>query len=442
MDERAPVDEGARVEGQADGPSTQTARTAPSGAGETVAVPAQPSLAGDGVAGLDDCAPYCSAGSDIESGLDPSLLAELEAIERGTPLERISISGFMDVNHRKSLKTDPLFQLTERDGSFFVGSANVYLRANISKEMRSLLEVRFTYLPNGAPDGAGDFRRTATDDYTDYDRDVALGSIEIERAHGEYEFAQSLVVRVGQFLTPYGIWNIDHGTPVVIPVSIPYAVGQGLIPERQTGLEVLGTLQMTERLLCSYHATLSNGRGPFESHLDLDKNKALGGRLRLLLTTSLGDIGIGSSVYYGRYTDASGVDIQTGDREIRSQYDELAFAGDVKWTYAGVHAQAEFIHQQVAYAADGRRNLAPDGANWGAYGLAGYRFPSLQLMPFFMYERQDDEVFDLNGWTLGLNYRPLAELVLKVSGTVVQRVFEDDLRGKAIRIDSQVAWAF
>ena len=46
-------------------------------------------------------------------------------------------------------------------------------------------------------------------------------AIILERAYIQWSKLDWLGVRVGQFLTPYGIWNVDHGTPTLITMFRP-----------------------------------------------------------------------------------------------------------------------------------------------------------------------------------------------------------------------------
>src|SRR5690242_12866943 len=112
------------------------------------------------------------------------------------------------------------------------------------------------YLPHGSSPAlsAADQTRidTTTADYTDYQRPTKWGGIVIERAWLEHTFHPLLTVRAGQWLTPYGIWNVDHGSPVVIPVHRPYIIDESAFPERQTGIETYGALSFGPSQL-GYH---------------------------------------------------------------------------------------------------------------------------------------------------------------------------------------------
>ena len=54
------------------------------------------------------------------------------------------------------------------------------------------------------------------------DDEATSGAFQILEAFGQYSFAESLEVRVGQFLSPFGIYNqIRYITPLFAPVVLP-----------------------------------------------------------------------------------------------------------------------------------------------------------------------------------------------------------------------------
>lgn len=321
--------------------------------------------------------------------------------------------------------------------SFSVGNLNVYLEADLADGFRSLAEVRFTYLPNGSPDLSTGMRAsTLASDYTQFGQSVAWGGVVIERVFVEYEAHPLLTFRAGQWLTPVGIWNVDHGSPTIIPAMRPYVITANMFPLRQTGIEIYGSQLFGQSLTLGYHVTLSNGRGNVDTYADFDSNKALG--LRLFATLrAIGKLTLGTSLYYGRSTDSNQImpTIADGNRglaaKIASQYDELAYAADLQWRLAELRFQLEVFGNQGVYTAGGRpraplsegTGLVPDFTRWGGYMLVGYALPWLTLMPFVDLEYIADgnavtggpassgRVYAASG---GLNMRPGSSVVLKL----------------------------
>jgi len=278
----------------------------------------------------------------------------------------------------------------------------------------------------------------------------------------EYQATEWLAFQAGQFLTPYGIWNIDHGTPTLVGVRRPYIIGDALFPERQTGLEAHGAFHL-DRTSFGYHATLSNGRGPLDSFLDLDANKAAGGRL-FVRHTGLGTLTLGGSAYYGKYTDRSTTWATAAGKEpplleirdaITEEFTELAMAADLRWEWEGLLVQGEVIRSDRGYADEHRRvvtegrELQPDYSRLGTYGLIGFRTSFFGAMPYVFGETYDFEgdpfLSNAAGTAFGLNVRPQANVVFKAQYFFALLGDESDqrlFRGSLRRLDLQVAWAF
>jgi hypothetical protein len=305
---------------------------------------------------------------------------------------------------------------------------------------------------------------TTAADYTDLGRSVQWGGIIIERAYLEYLAHPLANIRVGHFLTPYGIWNVDHGSPVIIGVRRPFIIGEALLPMSQTGVEIYGSHHF-DPVEVGYHLTLSNGRGPIDTYQDLNHNKAIGGRLFARAdTATAGTLTLGTSAYRGRYTDrtqqfvvdAKGQFQQTST--ITLDYNELSLAADLKWELAGMLVQSEAIVNDVVYdrqrptdlVFSGPPGFQPDYRRIGVYGLAGYRFAFLGTMPFAGAEYYDSSKSGFhNGKSAafwgGLNVRPTARVVLKAQYTYSW--FPGTPKGVAdgshfSAIDLQAAWSF
>jgi hypothetical protein len=289
----------------------------------------------------------------------------------------------------------------------------------------------------------GSYVETAAQDAADYGRIAHWGGIVIERAYVEYDVTDHLTIRGGHWLTPYGIWNIDHSSAVIAGTNRPYIIGQQMFPEHQTGLDVFGSHRVGAFRIRA-HLTASNGRGATEAQTDQDSKLACGGRVELETPWGLK---VGGSYYRGRYTGlpaSAGAPAET--------YREAAYGADALFDHGALHLQAEVIARDRHYAAGAPAVMAagaPDTHDFGAYVLAGYRFDQLwNAMPYFYGEdsrpadhSQTTRVLAAN---TGLNFRPAPSMVLKVQWSYVW--FAEGvgfLAGQKLNIyAAQASWVF
>jgi len=364
----------------------------------------------------------------------------------------LHLSGFMDFSVTAGFNSTSE-TVAPSDRAFAIGNINLYLTKNLSESFRTMLEVRLMYLPNGAGTAIGTApTNTAIADYADVGRPVHWGGIDIVRAYVEWQALSSyLTVRAGEFLTPYGVWNVDHGSPTIIPAAKPYVIGQGFFPSRQTGLELYGRTDAGSDGALGYHLTLSNGTGSVPEYRDLDRNKAIGARA-YYENRGLGELRLGGSAYYGTNTEGTtSLAFANGELSnsstITSQSDALAFGVDAVWKVSGFHVQAEWLCLQRKYTDEGRvaeigqtgqPTFAPDSFAWGTYGLLGYRFDWYGVMPFAMFQDlQQPEEVSFYGFALGINIRPIDALALKLQ--------YDNIKSGDFTFSTgyvQAAWAF
>ena len=340
--------------------------------------------------------------ADDATAIDALLSAEESVDKEASESNPLSIYGFADFTFRQFLigENNRWSLYYPRQSSFSVGNLNVYISKEVSARLRSMAEVRFLYLPNGSEQLEGlQFVRvdTSVSDYAEFDHRLSWGGIQIVRAWVEYTFHPLITVRAGQWLTPYGIWNEDHGSPTIIPTRRPYTIAQGLVPEQQTGIEIHGFMAMTDRIEVGYNLMVSNGRGPVSTYRDLDNNKSLGARV-YVQGRGHGEWRVG--VYGGtdQATTTSSELVPNGKATYRrfkvdSQADYLTFAMDARWAWRAFHIQTEGVISQIAYTPGarpaspeaslitGQPGLQPDLITGGAYLLVAYRTPWLGLVP-------------------------------------------------------------
>ena len=409
-----------------------------------------------------------TASLDAESGraaaqLDDDQPGATDSLLNG---EALKIYGFGDVGYRQMLvpKTSPWLVYLNRHPSMFVGHLNFYFDSQLAERWRALAEVRFTYLPQGgwrtADDGVVRHHDTRIADYTDFTRDRPVGGLMIERAFIEYSAASWLSVQAGQFLTPYGIWNVDHGSPVIIGVSPPYIVGARLLPDSQVGLLGFGRVSLVDDLELSYALGLSNGRTDLIAYEDLDDNKAITARLALTYR-GLGELTLGSTFYAGTTTDNTRAIYFEGSspksrEDIFYQVDERSFAFDLRWIKDDLHFQAESIVNDRKFTEHGRPSqgdgLEPDRRNAGGYALVGYRTPLAGIMPYVKGEYSPDPALQ-SIWRrsehravhrrLELSTRAARRVQGRVQLRLLSRSQAEHLcRQHVAGLDLQIAWAF
>jgi hypothetical protein len=296
--------------------------------------------------------------------------AEETAVPQGLEEEgpKLDFYGFGDANYMNLLagKDTTWAQFVAPKPSFYVGHLNLYMAASLARRWRSLAEVRFTYAPQfdeNAPTSGNAFTPTDTtaSDYADVNGNIQWSGIEIQRAWIEYQPLDYLTVRFGQWLTPYGYWNDDHGSPTILAMIRPFPINGQLFPERQTGLEAYGKLFWGDWAF-AYTFTLSNGRGPYSAIRDLDANKALGGRIEVENSVH-GDLSFGVAAYRGKYTASTQrvrLDTSSGTsktdlyRTKDVAYQELSLGADLRWSWQHLLLQGEIMVNDAAYDDNGR----------------------------------------------------------------------------------------
>lgn len=268
---------------------------------------------------------------------------------------------------------------------------------------------------------------------------------ELERAQIDLKISDALNVRVGKFLTPVGIWSVDHGSPVILTVQQPYYLSTiPVFPKSQEGVMLFGTTPIGDNDL-SYSLYVSKGRDDANrGNLDISDwdDLSVGGQTYVKVE-ALNGTRFGVSGYVGRdrkddlWGDATyelGMlkDMPGGAPDdlapllpmLRNDtlfLDEVTYSTtrtrslrefnwnlDMKTNVGPVGLQAEVSGAHIV------NDLDPDQKTSSAfdyYLLASYDVPvneAISLTPYLFYEEltwadQDNTP----GWSLGLQGFPL-----------------------------------
>lgn len=227
------------------------------------------------------------------------------------------------------------------------------------------------------------------------------GKIYLGNAYLEYKYTDALRLRIGKFVSPFGIYNERHdATPTFVSTKLPHSMyaAHELSPGVEgryfaryaTGLQFRGTLTNYNWRL-SYQAYVSNGRGAESGGQDDNENKGLGGRL--MITPPGISLNLGCSFY----TDRNG---------LSNNARQTAFGLDLEYDLNHLHLEAEAIFADLEQL---NVNDQPNGLfrePFGTYAMAAYTIKE-RYTPFirweFIHHDTGDEYEDHTDYLIGLN---------------------------------------
>lgn len=339
-------------------------------------------------------APAASAAQD--QAAVANLIAQAQ--EESTPVEtsepQLRLYGFADVGLQRMWADKELadFAPESNKTTFVLGNLNVYVDASPSKDVRFLAEIRFGLFPNGAqerPKGLLNLGESIDTSISDPSAanlgftNIRWAGVIPQRAHIDWTPSDLFNVRAGLFLTPYGIWNVDHGTPTRIMVSEPLFLATQMIPSQLLGVEVFGTVQVLPWTI-GYHVHVSNGRTV--QQVDFSDSKAFGGRLFVSTRIPFG-IKLGVSGYVGNSEDVLST---ASNRKTNFAYDEHAVSGDLSLDFGALRIRSEIVTSWQYYEHGKRPTLAglplADAMRMGAYLMLAYQLPWYGIEPLIMCE--------------------------------------------------------
>lgn len=416
--------------------------------------------------------------------------------------DMLSVYGFFDVTFLKSFfkqKNSLLKTQHPPYSTFMMNNINLFFKSELTQSLEVLLETGLSFAPLGhekhlesygiidgkhVPGILGELDKSYERVDTSVpggiaSRSIRYGSISIVRAYLDWKPLDALNFRIGQYLTPYGIWNEDHASTVLLTVFYPHVMNWDLLPETQLGLQMYGSVFPADSLKLDYAVTFSNGRGPIDTVMDLDENKAVG--LRAKGTWSHGDwkIALGGYGYYGKYTDLErraeiylNADLtpdETSGSALGSRlyttkkYKERVLVSDLSIAWKGLHLFGEYAFRQLEFIKHPAENpdyqfvqngniaerYVPNSIGRTFYAMLSWTLPlekwtHVGVTPYVGYDGHHNDF--MTDWYyqktmhVGLNVRPSPYVVVKTEGIV--DLFSERLGGRMTSIAGQLAVSF
>jgi hypothetical protein len=269
---------------------------------------------------------------------------------------------------------------------------------------------------------------------------------ELVRAQMDLKVNDAVNVRFGRFLTPVGIWSVDHGSPVILTVQQPYYVSTvPIFPQVQEGAMLFGNKPIGDNDL-SYSLYLSKGREDADegnNRIENFDDLSLGGQAYIKVD-ALNGTRFGLSGYAGRerkddmwgdapyeigllkdpaYSSMAPASLAPALPYLRN---DTLFLDEINYSKTRVQDLREFCWGVDFKTSFGRFSLQGEmsgayikndmvsgksGSAFDYYLLASYDHPlnsSVTLSPYLFYEeltwKDQDQV---PGWSLGLEGFPL-----------------------------------
>jgi hypothetical protein len=223
------------------------------------------------------------------------------------------------------------------------------------------------------------------------------GAVVLERAWIEWNDNQAFKLRVGNWFTPFGIWNEDHGSPTLISIALPQFILQRWIPVRQTGLMAYGNTFADEWEL-GYALTLSNGRQEL-SNFNFEDKFGYGGRVYARREAGSLNTAFGLSYFTGKTSDreilVTGINPVTFENPTTWEYNEHVVGADVSIDIDSTRIRAEGMVRRQTYTPGlrppGDPIFAPgsvEGDKWqtSTYLLVAHQLPWAGIEPFLWGE--------------------------------------------------------
>ncbi len=375
-----------------------------------------------------------------------------------------NVYGFADASFSQSTikKNSFLYNFVTDDFHYGLNHFNIYSDWKPNSKTRALLEMGFAdnktlsdavdqriivthlagydQLPATVKAGLtlGGVTATRVDTAFKAKAESKIGLPQINRAYFEVMLDQYVNFRIGRFITPAGIWNVDHGSPVILPIKQPYQTTLiPIFPVRQEGITVFGNGFFGDNDY-DYSVYVSTGSDP-EGNVVKDASFLSGGshvglKLDLPVKTKIGLSGYSgisrkspftivgerttaitnffdstgfNGIKYGNYLMLPpGDDKNIFDNEATIQDRHLALGVDLRLDYQGAFIQAEFNQRTT------KNELMNDAESkyLGYYGIVGYKLPAkewLSVTPYFMYESISWENIKNSGASHDLGYLPM-----------------------------------
>ncbi len=235
-----------------------------------------------------------------------------EVEELKTRLEVVEAEGENVIDRIASFVTisgyaDGEFILTDQAGQeneFRVHHLSLFFKKEISEKWRLFSELEYEDAPK-IEDGS-----------------TTEGKFFVEVFIIEYLHSPLLNLRIGRYLTPAGIWNVEHYPPFVATQERPKHI-RNIFPQYNDGLQMYGTKTMSD-VVADYALYVANGSGN-TGRGDDNEDKAIGGRVKFKIPL-LAAFEVGTSAY--REKDSSDLERESYGADLKIQWWRIKFQGE------------------------------------------------------------------------------------------------------------------